>query len=141
MQILVIDETQQFGMITVIIPDEMRELRDGLDGRNAIEIQRLSASLSAANACSSTAVNKLLLAAEIVIEHSLVGFGAASDLVDARAEQPTSRKLLRGGEQNAAACALRISFDFWLVHGGFVFDEPRYPDSATRFPCLAGACT
>jgi len=40
MQILVVHETQQLGMVTVVIPNEMRETRDGLDRRHAVQFER-----------------------------------------------------------------------------------------------------
>jgi hypothetical protein len=79
---------------------------------------------------------QLLLAAEVVIEHALVGLGATRDLVDARAEQPSSRELFGRRHQDATACTFRISFDFWLIHGGVLLCEPRDPD---RHPHRLGA--
>ena len=46
-----------------------------------------------------------LLAAEIVVDHALVGAGAARDLVDAAAEQPLGGELvLRRGRESPLAC-------------------------------------
>ncbi|WP_375507536.1 hypothetical protein [uncultured Caballeronia sp.] len=78
---------------------------------------------------------QLLLAAEIVVEHSLIRFGAAGYLVHTRPEQASRRELLGGGKQDSAARALRISFDFWLVHGGFMIDKPRF-ESSVMHSCV-----
>ncbi|WP_442861559.1 electron transport complex subunit RsxB [Burkholderia sp. USMB20] len=80
----------------------------------------------------------MLLAAEVVIEHALVGLGPARDLVDACAEQPSTRELFGCRHQDAAACTFRISFDFWLIHGGVLLCEPRDPDP-DRHPHRLGA--
>jgi hypothetical protein len=128
-QIFVIDQTQEFGMLTIVIPNEVRELRDGFDRRDAIQIERFLGFRERAECMFQDSREELLLAAEIVVEHSLVRFGAACNLVDPRPEQAASRELLRGGEQDAASRALWISFDFWLiVHGGFVIDKTHSPD-------------
>src|SRR5471032_2716359 len=138
MQIFIIDEPQEFGMLTIIIPDEVRQLRDGFDGRNPIEVQRLFSVGECSECMFEHSREQLLLAAEIIVEHSLVGFGTACNLVNTRAEQAARSKFLCGGEQDATACTLGISFDFWLVHGGFVIDKPRYR-AASRVPVSSGS--
>src|SRR5471030_235015 len=105
MQIFVIDEPQEFGMLTIIIPDEVRQLRDGFHGRNAVEIQRLFSVRERSECMFEHRRKQLLLAAEIIVEHSLVGFGAACNLVHTCTKQAPRSKFLCGGKQDSAACA------------------------------------
>src|SRR5690349_17094163 len=77
---------------------------------------------------------QLLLAAEVVIEHALVRFGAPGDLIDTGAEQATTSKFLSRRQQNPAPGALGITFDFQLVHGGLCFVRRGVKRHATGFP-------
>src|ERR1700730_9628282 len=93
-QILVIDETQEFGMLTIVIPDEMRQLRHGLHWCNAIQIERLFGLGERGKCVLQHGREQLFLAAEVVIQHSLVGFGTTGYLVDTRAKQAARSKFL-----------------------------------------------
>ncbi|CAM2160913.1 hypothetical protein PT2222_90130 [Paraburkholderia tropica] len=117
-QVLVIHEPQEFGMIAVVIPDEMREPRDGLDRCEPGQVERALGFVQRAERVFEHRSEQLLLASEVVVEHALVGFRASRNLVDAGAKQAAAREFFRRGEQDAAARAFRISFDFRLIHGG-----------------------
>ena len=109
---------QELGIVAIVIPHEMREPRDCLDRRETREIERTFGFVECAESVFEHSREQLLLAAEVVVEHALIGFRATRDLIDACAEQAAIGEFFRRGKQNAAACAFRISFDFWLIHGG-----------------------
>lgn len=69
MQIFVIDEAQQFRMVAVVIPDEMRETRHGVDRRDAVEVQKRAFRIDErGQRVFEHGGKELLLAIEVVIE-------------------------------------------------------------------------
>ncbi len=81
-------------MVAVVVPDEMREPRDGLDGRDAVQVQCAFGFGERAERVLEDRGEKLLLATEVVIEHAFICLRTAGNLVDACAEQPTICKFL-----------------------------------------------
>src|ERR1700740_1885347 len=107
-------------MIAVVIPNKMRETCHRLDRCDTVQFERSFRFIERAECVLEYSSEKLLLATEVVIEHAFISFRAAGNLIDACAEQPSICKLFGRRKQNAAPRAFRISFDFRLIHGGFL---------------------
>ena len=56
---------------------------------------------------------EVVLLADVIIQHALVGAGLRRDAVDAGARQPMGGELGLGGLQDAQPHALRIALPFW----------------------------
>src|SRR5262245_4946022 len=109
MQVFAVDQADQLRVFARIVEIELDQPFDRERGREMVEIERsLAAAQALVNSFQSRQVETVLVA-EIMVDHALVGAGAARNRIDASAEQTLGGELLLGCREDGCARAIRIT--------------------------------
>ena len=100
MQVLAVEQRDEFGVLEVVIPREGHQPPDRLDGLHGVEVQRLLGTPDIGIHALEDGQEQVVLAREVVVDQPLVDLGPLGNAVHARTRQSVAGEFIAGREQD-----------------------------------------
>ena len=111
-QVLGVEQRQKFRIAQEVIPGEIDQALDRLGRIEMFEIEPALLGADLLVGAFEHLEIEVVLLADVVVQHALVGAGLGRDPVDARAGQAMRGEFLLGGLENADPHALGVALPF-----------------------------
>jgi hypothetical protein len=108
-QVGAVEQAQELRVLEIVVPGEYHQSADCLRRIDLGQVQRLLGLADVLVGGLEHGAEQFVLAAEVVIQHALVGAGQCRDAVDPRTTQTDTRELGLGGGEDARARLLGVA--------------------------------
>lgn len=115
MQVLAVDQGDELRVLDVVVPGEADQRFQRLFRGKAVKLQPLLGIADIEVGLLQDGLEKVVLAAEVVVKHAFVGLRPVGDLVDPRATKAVLGEFCLGRLQEPPPCFIGVAhFQFFL---------------------------